>query len=354
MSYSSQRYDLDAAAARKRSQFASQSRDQRYYDQSYKNRTRNNYYRAPETSRASFQTRREGRPYAKREERSQSQRTRTKEEDRSNGDQRRRGERSPSNREALSSSRRDGRTSEGSRSPRDAHTRRESRPDAEKREHTRPEEVRPERRTSSRRESRDGLGTKVHSKREDASQREGEYSHLTPEEINTFLNSGRASKPSWGPSSTYGTYVFPLDSRGQHQTKDPTKCTCKCCPHPIGIAHGHNHRSQGPGTCSKRAAAASSRSRRTSDGRYLIQVIDKSRSTLNRENGPRYPISLDPRASCDHIASFLAPEKRYAKVVVHWDNGRVQRLDSQISMEDLIRHAQFLEVKEIKSVHWAM
>jgi hypothetical protein len=104
---------------------------------------------------------------------------------------------------------------------------------------------------------------------------------------------------------------------------------------------------------SKRADAASRRSKRTSDGRYLIQVIDKSRSALNRENGPTYPIPFNPRASCDRIASFLAPEKRYAKVVVHWDNGRVQRLDNQISMEDLIRHAEFLEVKEIKSVHWA-
>ncbi|RGP69047.1 hypothetical protein FSPOR_4917 [Fusarium sporotrichioides] len=110
----------------------------------------------------------------------------------------------------------------------------------------------------------------------------------------------------------------------------------------------------GPGMSSKQAGGGSRPgSKRTAEGRYLIQVVDKSRSALNRENGPSYPISLNPSASCDRIASFLAPEKRYAKVLVHWDDGRVQRLDNDISMKDLIRHADFLEVREIKNVHWA-
>ncbi|KIL86549.1 hypothetical protein FAVG1_10379 [Fusarium avenaceum] len=90
-----------------------------------------------------------------------------------------------------------------------------------------------------------------------------------------------------------------------------------------------------------------------SEGRYLIQVKDKSTGPLNRENGPSYPISLNPRTSCDRIASFLAPDKRHAKVIVHWDDGRMENLGKQIPMDELIQYAEYLEVKEVKRVHWA-
>ncbi|KAG8675796.1 hypothetical protein FPOAC2_01875 [Fusarium poae] len=360
MSYSSQRYDLDAAAARKRSQSFSRSRDHRYNDQPYRSHACDDYYRAPTVSRTPSYVKRDDHSYMRREASHRSLRdTRTKEENRSYADRRGRVDRSSSHREASSSreGRHDGRANERPQPTRDAHAKRQSRPSTERRQHVHSDSahsdtVRSGKRTNSRRESQVGQETKPHSKREDTSQREGEYSRPAPEEINTFLNSGRASNPTWG-SSTYGTYVFPLESRGQYRNMDPTKCTCKCCPHPIGTAHGHNHHNQGSGMSSKRAAAGSRRSKRTEEGRYLIQVVDKSRSALNRENGPSYPISLNPSASCDRIASFLAPDKRYAKVLVHWDGGRVQRLDNDISMEDLIRHAEYLEVREMKSVHWA-
>ncbi|GKU00114.1 hypothetical protein FLAG1_06057 [Fusarium langsethiae] len=357
MSYSSQRYDLDAAAARKRSHSSSRSRDHRYNDQPCRSHAHDDYYRAPTVSLAASYAKREDRSYMRREERNRYPReTRTNEEGRSCADRKGRGCRSSSHREAPSSmeGRRDGRPSEPSQSTRDAHAKRQSRCGTERREHVHSDAGRSGKRASLRRESQDGHGTRSHSKREDTSHREGEYSRSTPEEINTFLKSGRASKPSWG-SSTYGTYVFPLESRGQYRSMDPTKCTCKCCPHPIGTAHSHDHhQNQGPGMSSKRAAGGSRPgSKRTAEGRYLIQVVDKSRSALNRENGPSYPISLNPSASCDRIASFLAPEKRYAKVLVHWDDGRVQRLDNNISMKDLILHAEFLQVRETKSVHWA-
>ncbi|KAM0298740.1 hypothetical protein ACHAPM_008163 [Fusarium culmorum] len=360
MSYSSQRYDLDAAAARRRSQSSSRPRGDRYSDQSCKSRAHDEYYCAPSVSRTASYAKNNDRSYMKREERNQHPRdTRTKEEDRSNTDRRSRGERSSSYKEASSGreSRRGGRPSECSQSTRDGNAKRQSRSGPERREHTHSDQVRSGtvrsgRRTSSRRMSQDGHETRPHSRREDNSHQEGEYSRSTPE-INTFLNSGRASRPSWG-YSTYGTYVLPLESTGQYRNNDPTKCTCKCCPHPISTAHSHDHhQNQGPGMSSKRATEGSRRSKRTAEGRPLIQVVDKSRSALNRENGPSYPISLNPNTSCDRIASFLAPDKRNAKVLVHWDDGRVQRLDSDIAMEDLIRYAKLLEVREIKSVHWA-
>ncbi|CAG7561635.1 unnamed protein product [Fusarium equiseti] len=365
MSYSSQRYDLDAAAARKRSQSFSRDRDRRYHSQSYNSRPHDDYYRAPEVSRTPSYAKSESCFSMKKEGRSRSQRqTRPKEQEHSYADYTRRRDRSSGNRRIPSgreSSREDGRyerTNERSRSRSDVPAKRESHYEHE-RERRHPEEGRSRRRTSLRKDDRAGPEGKVQSRRGNASRpasshHDGEASQSTTEEINTFLNSGRASRPSWG-SSTYGTYVCPLESNGQHRTMDPTKCTCKCCPHPIGIAHSHNHsrnhyRNQDSGSSSKRADA---RSKRTPKGRYLIQVIDKSRSTLARENGPTYPISLNHSASCDRIASFLAPEKKYAKVIVHWDDGRVQTLDNHIAMEDLIRHAEFLEVKETKSVHWA-
>ncbi|UZP34264.1 hypothetical protein NXS19_002080 [Fusarium pseudograminearum] len=325
MPYSSQRYNLDAAAARRRSQCSSRPRGDRYSDQSYKSRAQDDYYRAPSVSRTASYTKNDDRSYMKREERPQHPRkTRTKEEDRSYTDRRSRGERSSSYREASSG--------------------RESRCDA------RPTVLAPK-------EEKMLIPTKSIPIQPalggDTSHQEGEYSRSTPEEINTFLNSGRASRPSWG-SSTYGTYVLPLESTGQYRNNDPTKCTCKCCPHPISTAHSHDHhQNQGPGMSSKRTAEGSRRSKRTAEGRPLIQVVDKSRSALNLEYGPSYPISLNPNTSCDRIASFLAPDKRYAKVLVHWDDGRVQRLDSDIAMEDLIRYAELIEVREIKSVHWA-
>ncbi|QPC76171.1 hypothetical protein HYE68_006923 [Fusarium pseudograminearum] len=361
MPYSSQRYNLDAAAARRRSQCSSRPRGDRYSDQSYKSRAQDDYYRAPSVSRTASYTKNDDRSYMKREERPQHPRkTRTKEEDRSYTDRRSRGERSSSYREASSGreSRCDARPSERSQSTRDNHAKRQSRSGPERRENAHSDQVHSDtacsgRRSSSRRGSQDGHETRPHSKREDTSHQEGEYSRSTPEEINTFLNSGRASRPSWG-SSTYGTYVLPLESTGQYRNNDPTKCTCKCCPHPISTARSHDHhQNQGPGMSSKRTAEGSRRSKRTAEGRPLIQVVDKSRSALNLEYGPSYPISLNPNTSCDRIASFLAPDKRYAKVLVHWDDGRVQRLDSDIAMEDLIRYAELIEVREIKSVHWA-
>ncbi|KAF5680554.1 hypothetical protein FHETE_328 [Fusarium heterosporum] len=269
MSYSSQRYDLDTAAAKKRYQSSPQrdyrNLDSRYRKQPYSSRDHDHYYRAPSVPCSSSYPRRAEYPYTRDEERS-----RPKREDR----------------------------------PR-------------KEERSRVERQRPR-------------GNR--------------------EEVNTFLNSGRASQAaSWG--STYGTYILPLKSRGEYRTMDPTKCNCNCCPHPSSIAHNHKNHRRTPGL--HHDDSKHMRNKCTSKGRYLIQVKDRSKGSLNRENGPSYPISLNPRTSCDRVASFLAPDKRHAKVMVHWDDGRIENLGKQIPMDELIRHGEYLEVKEVKQVHWA-
>ncbi|KAM0351600.1 hypothetical protein ACHAPU_002609 [Fusarium lateritium] len=269
MSYSSQRYDLDTAAAKKRYQSSSQrdyrNLDSRYRNQPYSSRDHDHYYRAPSVSRSPSYSRRAERPYTRDEERSHAKR-----EDRHRKDERCRAERQ---------------NSRGKR-----------------------------------------------------------------EESNAFPNSGRASQAA-SRGSTYGTYILPLESRGEYRTMDPTKCTCNCCPHPSSIAHNHKNHSRTPGL--RHNDKKQMRNKCTSEGRYLIQVKDRSKGSLNRENGPSYPISLNPRTSCDRVALFLAPDKRHAKVIVHWDDGRIENLGKQVPMDELIRHGEYLEVKEVKRVHWA-
>ncbi|KAF4972916.1 hypothetical protein FZEAL_9474 [Fusarium zealandicum] len=178
--------------------------------------------------------------------------------------------------------------------------------------------------------------------------------------------------PTYG-TSTFGTYILPLEAQGKYRTMDPTKCRCKCCPHPSSISHSQDERRY-PETpylkpasktntrvsapfnqrsSSSNSLPRSSRSRRNPQGRYVIDVQDKSDSSLRHEYGPSYPISLDPCASSASIAAFLVPDKRRAKVVVHWDDGKTETLDDGIPMKELIRYAEYLEVKEKKTVHWA-
>ncbi|KAM0548114.1 hypothetical protein ACHAPJ_010035 [Fusarium lateritium] len=261
MSYSSQRYDLDAAAARKRNQSYSLNHDYRNRDQPHNSRTYDYYSRRPSESRSSSNPRRPERYHPRR--------------------------------------------NENPRSLRDEY---------------------------------------FHQQKE-------EYSRSRREDNDRFSRTRRASQATPSPS-TYGTYILPLKTQGEYRTLDPTKCTCKCCPHPTSVAHCHDNQRRNPDTLSSNGSRPV-RNRRNSEGRYVIDVVDKSKGSLRREHGPSYPISLNPRASCDRIASFLAPDKRHAKVIVHWDNGKTEKLDKQIPMEELIRYAEYLEIKEVKRVHWA-
>ncbi|KAF5713711.1 hypothetical protein FMUND_7780 [Fusarium mundagurra] len=172
------------------------------------------------------------------------------------------------------------------------------------------------------------------------------------EEINTMLNSGRA--PIIKRGSTYGTYIVPLDMQGRYQTSDPTRCTCRCCPHPTGISHSHDnngHMSGDVHTTSQRRSHPPHRYNR--NGRPVFEVYDNTRNGMRNENSFSFTISVNPRASCDRIVGFLAPDRRYAKVLVHWNNGTVQRLDGNVPMVDLLEYAEYLEIREVKQVRWA-
>ncbi|KLP01003.1 uncharacterized protein FFB20_08359 [Fusarium fujikuroi] len=171
------------------------------------------------------------------------------------------------------------------------------------------------------------------------------------EEINTTLNSGRAPKLRRG--STYGTYIVPLDMQGRYQTSDPTRCTCRCCPHPTGISHSHDNYGHMSDVHTTSQGHSHAPHRYNRNGRPVFEVYDNTRNGMRSENSFSFTISVHPRASCDRIVAFLAPDKRYAKVLVHWNNGTVQRLDSNVPMVDLLEYAEYLEIREVKQVRWA-
>ncbi|KAF5231098.1 hypothetical protein FANTH_13523 [Fusarium anthophilum] len=292
MSYSSQRYDLDAAAARRRSsvylnQSAYSDYDRRRNSRSSSSRDSHSYSRRSGDSKVPYHMRWEQQPHHHHSRRDQNLRPR---------------------RGSASSTVLDDDYSHLNRERRASNDRRRSRSDR----------------------GRD---------------------RSPQEEINTTLNSGRAAIIKRG--STYGTYIVPLDMQGRYHTSDPTRCTCRCCPHPTGISHSHDNL----GHMSDVRATSQSRShpphRYNRNGRPVFEVYDNTRNGLRRENSFSFTISVRPEASCDRIVAFLAPDKRYAKVLVHWNNGTVQKLDSNVPMGDLLEYGDYLEIREVKQVRWA-
>ncbi|KAH8714454.1 hypothetical protein BGZ61DRAFT_417726 [Ilyonectria robusta] len=172
---------------------------------------------------------------------------------------------------------------------------------------------------------------------------EGRKSHTSRRD--TQSHSSRSSQSHSTPS-TYGTYIWPLESRGQYKTMDPTKCRCTCCPHPSSISKSQydRHYHDDP---------RHSQDRRPPREEFVIKVVDNSRGPLRREHGDRYPLTLSSTSSASSVLSVLAPDGRRAEVVVHWNDGEQERLDEKVPMDDVRRFGKYLEVNEKKKrVHW--
>ncbi|KAK7419203.1 hypothetical protein QQZ08_010972 [Neonectria magnoliae] len=165
--------------------------------------------------------------------------------------------------------------------------------------------------------------------------------------------------------STYGTYIWPLDTRGEYATMDPTRCRCTCCPHPSSVSPSPKERPAPPrrdpsyGYDSTRRAETPRRSPRHSEDRryprdgFVMDVVDRSHgSSLRHQYGDRYPVTLSSTASVASVLAFLAPDERRAKVVVHWDDGEREPLDDKVPLDEVRRFGKYLEVKERKRVHW--
>lgn len=189
-------------------------------------------------------------------------------------------------------------------------------------------------------------------------------------------------------SGTYGTYIWPLDESRRYVTDDPTTCRCNCCPHPKSVCKSSHQESPpqttdpyystsrpsssydpAPRKTSSSSHPSSSHSRHGSghhsrsskqrsskDDSFVINVVDHTDSSLSRKYGRDFPITLSTSASSvSSILSFLAPDKRRAKIVVHWTDGEVETLGDQVPLKELKKYGRYLEVRKEKKkrVHWA-
>ncbi|CAM1510536.1 Fc.00g008710.m01.CDS01 [Cosmosporella sp. VM-42] len=84
-----------------------------------------------------------------------------------------------------------------------------------------------------------------------------------------------------------------------------------------------------------------------------MDVVDNTDSSLARQYGRKYPITLSETASINSVVSFLAPDKRRVKVVVRWKDGEVEPLDDQVPIKELKKYGKYIEVKEKKKVRFA-
>ncbi|KAF7558459.1 hypothetical protein G7046_g5703 [Stylonectria norvegica] len=168
------------------------------------------------------------------------------------------------------------------------------------------------------------------------------HSHRSaPEPRPAATYSSRSTSTRSSPS-TYGTYIWPLDetrsvSRSHDESRYPAPQPSRT---PLHDRQASSYNSSYP------------QDRRAPKGRTVIDVVDRSSSSLQREYGSRYPISLANTASIRSIVSFLAPNKHRAKVIVHWDDGYKEPLDDEVPLAELKKYGKYLEVKENKRVHW--
>lgn len=191
-------------------------------------------------------------------------------------------------------------------------------------------------------------------------------SHPPSHSHSSGAHSGR-DYPGSSSSATYGTYVWPLDDSRRYVTDDPLKCRCNCCPHPTYTTKKQDERrnpdynsSRGEpyDTGRRKSYTPSSRTqdrRHQADDQFLLQVVDFTQSSNRRKYGHSYPITLSKTASINSIVTFLAPDKRRARVVVHWSDGEVEPLGEQVPINELRKYGNYLEVREKpkKRVHWA-
>jgi hypothetical protein len=173
-------------------------------------------------------------------------------------------------------------------------------------------------------------------------------------------------------SGTYGTCIYPLDESRRYVTDDPTTCRCNCCPHPKSICKSHAEPPHStdpyypgrphdavprkPSSSHPSSSSRHGRSRSSKSDSFVIDVVDGTDSALSRKYGRDYPITLSTSASSvSSILAFLAPDKRRAKVVVHWTDGEVETLGEQVPLKELRRYGRYLEVtrEKKKRVHWA-
>lgn len=159
---------------------------------------------------------------------------------------------------------------------------------------------------------------------------------------------------------TYGTYVWETRS----SKKDPSDCSCSCCPHSYTGARraGASRRNSSyevyPQSSTyysydPESSRPKTRGEKKPQSPTHILVENKTDGSLRRQHGSWFPLRITRDMTTRSILSFLAPDRHRCKVVVHWDDGTQETLEDWISTSELRRYASHLEVKKKKQVRFA-
>lgn len=153
-------------------------------------------------------------------------------------------------------------------------------------------------------------------------------------------------------TSTYGTYIYPVD-KIRYRSADPSDCYCNCCPHES--RRRHNPRPSGPswgaGSGNQRSRSSSNRTPRYPN-RVHINVEDKTKGQLRQRHGRSFQLSVSSTSTAREIVSFLAPDRHEHKVMVRWRDGVTEPFDELVSLDDVVKDARELIIKDKKRVHW--
>lgn len=167
-----------------------------------------------------------------------------------------------------------------------------------------------------------------------------------------------ASRADRGYLPTHGSYYW-------HETSQraPGDCTCTCCPHSYAGARrasapdGEYRYEPAPRhrDSSRRNshAGAPPAPRRSPPRPTSVLVENKTHGTLRRQHGEAFRLAIPHDMTTKDILSFLAPDSRRYRVVVHWDDFTTETLRESIGVAEIRQYTAYLEVKERKRVHWA-
>lgn len=129
----------------------------------------------------------------------------------------------------------------------------------------------------------------------------------------------------------------------------PAECKYKCCP---------CHAEKAAKACACPAAAAACcppppAKKPEEPPRIVIDVVDRTNGPMAQLHGHKFPISIKPKATIADIIAMLTPDSHRHKVVVLWDDGFVDDLETACKVEDLKYYARKLCIVKRKQVRYA-
>ncbi|KAM4060726.1 hypothetical protein HRG_001733 [Hirsutella rhossiliensis] len=180
-----------------------------------------------------------------------------------------------------------------------------------------------------------------------------QWDDLSSDSDDDYDERGRHTRRSTRPPGAPGTelVVNPKEPK-------PGECKYKCCPchaeklaasKPCGCAGQQFvcHPVAGTACCPKPPE------KKPEETRINIDVEDRTGGPMAQRHGSIFPISIAPKATIDDIISMLTPDRSRHKVMVKWDDGICDDLESVTKMDDIRYYVRKLIIKKRKQVRYA-